>query len=499
MIQNLKKSLKSVFKNPIYIVLATSLGLNFLALDYILFSKATTFRVFIAQNVAFYNWASLILSIVIAVLFGISITMLIYILKKRKKEAKESAPTSLLGTVFGAIASGCPVCGAWLLPLLGVAGSLAVFPLQGLEIKVLAIGLLIYSISQSVNIVLGICKPSESKNRNLLTFGVFLVFIAILLLLPRLPQEYKVKFQKSGISAPTQEQINLEADLSKVLDQVNPKDGFALESNYGNIGYRLVEDGVIDFEKFKAVYDRAGSPLTKDQLKIFSQEGLEKPIVIDKDNSYFLLNLFWAFGLANENPILTEGQITKYGEGKVGSFASTGGWSIATKDLDEFYAQSNLASLNEEQQARLQNVAENVYRPCCGNSTAFPDCNHGMALLGVLELMASNNATEDEMFEAAKYFSSFWFPSQALDVATYFKITEDKSFEEIDARVFVSEQFFSGRGWSGLKGWLNNNLGNTNQSAPQGGGCGVESGAPAQAVPQRSQQVAPQGGGGCGV
>ncbi len=474
MLNNIKKSLSIIIKDFIYKILLVSFALNFLALDYIILSQSTTFRILSSQNTDFYNWATLLLSITTATLFAISAVMLVCIIKRCKSEAKESAPSSFFGTLFGAIASGCPVCGAWLLPLFGIAGSLAVFPFQGLEIKVLAIGLLAFSIYQSSNVILGICKEGNSKKRMQITAGVLVAFVALLFLLPNVPQEYKIKFQRAGISAPTVEQLNLEADLQNLYDEVNPKEGFAINAEYGNIGYQMVQDGAIDFDKFKALYDRSGSPLTKEQLKIFSKEGLDKSIVITRENSYFLLNLFWAFGLANNNPIITEGEITKYGNGNVGSFASTGGWTIAKEPLQDFMAKSKLAVLTSEQQALLQKVAESAYRPCCGNSTAFPDCNHGMALLGVLELMAASGATETEMFEAAKYFSAFWFPNQMMDVATYFKITEDKDFKDIDARAAVSEQYFSGRGWSGLKGWLEQNLGSAQQQAPQGGGgCGV--------------------------
>ncbi len=507
-IENIGKAIEVLFGDFIYQILAISFGLNFLALDYILLSQATTFRILSSQNVAFYNWASLILSITTAILFGISMAMVIYVFKKSRENAKESAPSSLFGALFGAVASGCPVCGAWLLPILGIAGSLAVFPFQGLEIKVFAIILLAFSIFQSADVVLGICKSDKvsAKKRINTTIIVIVVFVAILFLLPYLPQKYKVKFQRDGINAPTSNKLALESDLNNLIDQVNPKEGYAINATYGDIGYRLVRDGVIDFDKFKAVYDRAGIPLTKEQLGVFSEGGNSGTITINIENSYFLLNFFWAFGLANENPILTEGQIVKYGKGKIGNFASTGGWTIATKPLSEYFAKSRLAPLTEEQQKRLQNVAENVYRPCCGNSTAFPDCNHGMALLGVLELMASNGATESEMFDAAKYFSSYWFPSQAVDVATFFKVTKDIDFKDIDAKVFVSKQFFSGRGWSGLKGWLESNLNSDvkqTESQGSGGGCGVESGAPVQntqKVQQKSQRtITPQGGSGCGV
>lgn len=472
--QNVRRATQILFENSLYKILATSLALNFLALDYVMFSQATTFRIFFSQNVAVYTWTIITLSILTAIFFGIATAMLVYVIKKKKENSKESASSGIAGTVFGAIASGCPVCGAWLLPLLGIAGSLAAFPFQGIEIRALAIVLLLLSVTQSSKAILGLCS-SESARKNLWTTTVVIVvFVAVLFLLPTLPAKYKVNFQRSGVSA-QQVQVKGGVDAQNLFDQVNPQEGFAINANYGNLGYQLVQSGVIDLEKFTALYDNAGSPLTEEQLQVFTKEGLDQPIVINRENSYFLLNLFWAFGLVNENPILTEGEITKYGDGQVGGFASTGGWTIATKPLDEYMAKSQLAPLNAQQQARLQKVAESTYRPCCGNSTAFPDCNHGMALLGVLELMAANDASEDELFEAAKYFSSFWFPSQALDVATFFAVTDDGvEFADVDARTFVSEQFFSGRGWSQLKGWLESNVTDGAQASPQGGGgCGV--------------------------
>jgi len=289
-------------------------------------------------------------------------------------------------------------------------------------------------------------------------------------------------------------------NLKKIYAQVNPEDGFALNVKYGNIGYQLVADGAINFDKFKAVYNQAGDPLTKEQLQIFSKKGLNKPIVINRKNSYFLLNLFWAFGLANENSIITNGPITKYGEERIGSFASTGGWTIARKPLKDFMAKSQLATLTNTQQIRLQKVAENVYRPCCGNSAMLPGCNHGMAMLGMLELMASNGASEAEMFDAAKYFSAFWFPSQAVDVANFFMTKDGKSFAKLNSRTFVSKEYWSARGLSQVKQWLQTNAGNgiNQKSGGSNINCGVEGGTPS-GQSQNNQKIAPQGGGGCGV
>ena len=195
-------------------------------------------------------------------------------------------------------------------------------------------------------------------------------------------------------------------------------------------------------------------------------------MAITRDNSYFLLNFFWALGLANRNTLLDEGPMMQNGEEGVGRFASTGGWTLGTKPATEFYSSAPIISLTAEQQARLEEVAQGVYRPCCGNPTSFPDCNHGMAMLGLLELMASQDATEDEMFEAAKYVNAHWFPQQMLEVATYFETAEGVSFADLDGRMASGPDYFSGRGFGDVHQWLADN-GLLEQLPGQGGSCGV--------------------------
>jgi hypothetical protein len=172
--------------------------------------------------------------------------------------------------------------------------------------------------------------------------------------------------------------------------------------------------------------------------------------VIGPENAYFLLNFFWAVGLANRNPILTEGAMVQRSAGQIERFASTGGWSLATRPVPEIYASLDLIPLTPPQQARLEEVASAVYRPCCGNPTSFPDCNHGMAMLGILELMASQDASADEMFEAAKYINAFWFPQSALETAIYLGSLQQVSFADADARLVTGAGMASGSGAAGI-------------------------------------------------
>lgn len=256
-----------------------------------------------------------------------------------------------------------------------------------------------------------------------------------------------------------------------IFAKINPPEGYEINVRYGDIGPKMIELGVIDLQKFKDTYAQSGQPLSQEQLDILTK-GANKKIKITPDNSYFLLNFFWAFGLANQTKILTEGDMIKYGEGQTGNFASTGGWTLSKGDSMQYYSKRALAPLTPSQEKLVNDVASNVYRPCCGNSTAFPDCNHGMALLGIFELMASQGATEKQMYEAGKYINSFWFPANAYDVALYFKNKDGLDFKDIDPKKFLSKETFSAFGAQEVKKWLVEK--NLAQPPPkQGGGCGV--------------------------
>ena len=154
---NLRQAFATTFTERVYGAVAISFTVNLLALDYILLSQSTSFRIMAAQNTAAFNWTLVALSVVTAVLFGLSLAMLLRIFSLRQA-GTEATPSTLTGTLVAAVASGCPVCGAWLLPLFGIAGSLAVFPFQGLELRVLAILLLGYSILRSADVINGTCR-----------------------------------------------------------------------------------------------------------------------------------------------------------------------------------------------------------------------------------------------------------------------------------------------------------------------------------------------------
>lgn len=261
------------------------------------------------------------------------------------------------------------------------------------------------------------------------------------------------------------------SNTTTLLTQIYPAQGYPLPVPYGKIGPDLLGIGAIDFNKFNLVYSQASQSLTSDQVAILTT-GSDQPVLFNQENAYFLLNFFWALGLSNNNPVLTEGQMVEYSQGNIGRFASTGGWTLGALPATELYASITILPLTVVQQNRLEKVIGEVYRPCCNNPTSFPDCNHGMAMLGLLELLAFHDASEEEMFNAAKYANAYWFPQQTLEQAILFKQSYGLDFADINARLLVGRKYSSGTGFQTVHQWLANN--NLLPPAPQGtGSCDV--------------------------
>ena len=198
----------------------------------------------------------------------------------------------------------------------------------------------------------------------------------------------------------------------KVVKEAPLKEKFELPVIWNNLGKQLVETGVIDGERFKKLY--IGE---EEYDKLFNSNNLGK-LEITRENAGLLLNLFWALGLAGKNEILEKGEMANPKYGGAGNFASTGGWTIAKGNAMDHYSSHKFFDLTPEQQALVDKVSRGIYRPCCGNSTHFPDCNHGMAMLGLLELMASQSVNEQDMWKVALAVNSYWFPDTYLTIAS---------------------------------------------------------------------------------
>lgn len=93
-------------------------------------------------------------------------------------------------------------------------------------------------------------------------------------------------------------------------------------------------------------------------------------------------------------------------------------------------------------------------------------------MLGLMELMAAQDASVDEMPEAAKMVNRFWFPEQTSHLALYYQAQGAESFNAIPAREAVSLDRFSADGYATVHNWL---VANGEIDAPGQGGnsCGI--------------------------
>lgn len=237
----------------------------------------------------------------------------------------------------------------------------------------------------------------------------------------------------------------VERQMEAIRAEVLPAQGFATKIVLGDVIPKLVEAGVIDPAKFEQIYSRRGG-LTAEQKAYFTAPS-QTPLKITKDNEQFIVNILWPLGIANKNSILATSEAGK--PENVNNLAATGGWTLGkSENGGDYYNKFEIIKLTPEQDALVKRVADNIYRPCCGNSTAFPDCNHGAAVLGMLQLGAVSGMTEKELYEEALKLNSFWFPDEYFKTAMFFKRLQNKAWKDVDPKVILSADYSSSRGWA---------------------------------------------------
>ncbi|MDO8487719.1 MAG: hypothetical protein Q7S31_00195 [bacterium] len=246
-------------------------------------------------------------------------------------------------------------------------------------------------------------------------------------------------------------------------NQVIPTSGVVVPVKWGDLGAQLVKLGVIDRTQFEQIYANAGG--LGDSASLLEDQA-NSELKITPQNSGVVLNLLWALGLGNKNPILDNGPMVDKQNGGAANFASTGGWTIARGDAMQHYSKHTLIKLTAPQQLLVERVSQNIYRPCCDNSTYFPDCNHGMAMLALLELMASQNFSEDEMYKYALAVNSYWFPDTYLTIAKY-KASQGVTWDQVNPQEVLGVNYSSATGYQKIRSQVEpvQNSG--------GGSCGV--------------------------
>lgn len=264
-----------------------------------------------------------------------------------------------------------------------------------------------------------------------------------------------------GLSNTTKDQ----KELVEILKQeVLPAKGYQTSLRWKDLGRLLVEAGAIDQSKFdQALVSIGGS---KEEMKYLTGDWNDQ-IKIHEGNAHFLVNFFWALGLTNNSRVLDEGVMSK-DPSQLANFASTGGWTLGQREAIKLYSSKEIIPLTDEQQKLVKKIADNVYRPCCGNATSFPDCNHGMAALGYIEWAVYNKMSEDQIYKDLLVLNSFWFPQNYVEMAIYFD-QQGTRWNKVNPQLALSADYSSAQGARKIKQSIQNIPGLDNQ----GGSCGV--------------------------
>jgi hypothetical protein len=90
-----------------------------------------------------------------------------------------------------------------------------------------------------------------------------------------------------------------------------------------------------------------------------------------------------------------------------------------------------------------------------------------MAMLGLMELMASQSLSEQEMYDAALAVNSYWFPDTYLTIAKYLNEKGD-DWNKIGSQKILSYDFSSQKGYKKILSEVE-----PAQSKNSGGACGV--------------------------
>lgn len=439
-------------------------------------------------EVPLYFWPYVTLTIGTLILFAINVPLLVYRWRKYGFPKLKQQTGGGLGAVIGVFASACPVCGSTLLSAIGIAGGLTVFPLQGLELKALSFGLMLlptFLITKELKIFekggksCPIPKDPSFKKTDW-PWLISLVLITLIFsyitwnMLKTEPAITRFLSENTVIN-PNDNNLNTLSQpktgnkiYDEVVAKVLPEKGFQSKISLKGSILKLVDNGVIDKQKFEEIYKQRGLP---SELKDALDKPSNKQILLKQDNANYYVNLLWALGLSN---YMSTNNKSPINGSSLFNFASTGGWNLGKeKNGGAYFNKFKIVSLTPGQEELVTKIAKNTYRPCCDNSTFYQDCNHGSALLGLLELGASQGLTEGQLYKEALAFNSFWFPQNYTQTALYFKVVKNTDWDKVNPKEVM------GYNYSAISQWSKNiaqeiaKIPNLIPKQKGGGSCGV--------------------------
>ncbi len=359
-----------------------------------------------------------------------------------------------VGVATGSFAAVCPVC-------LGVnflvLGNVISIPLAFLVpytvwiqlagLAALAFGLNLTIKASYKNICLACAATSEKRNEGPLDAEAnpagryILLGLAVIAVLSLGYQLLPVFAGSITVTGAATNPKGLEVD--KIASQVLPESGFAIDATWKDSVSKMVKAGALDVGKLDDLLTkRYSQPLTKEQKNLLAADYSDEKLTINSKNAVFMMYILWTLAKHNDNKILHDSQFASsfknydIGVGKAG------------------YGDTELLMLTPDQMDIAKYVASNAYRPCCGQPTSSPDCSHGFSALGLIQLMASQGFEKEQIFDAFVKFNSFWFPSTYVQNALYFKLAENKNWNDVDKELVAGKQYSSVSGAYTVKKYL---------------------------------------------
>ena len=136
------------FNRAIYALIGITAGVGLFLIYYWLLLQTSTMTAFYYNTRVdvLYMWTYMLTTIATVILFGVNVALAVYLFRRTKRLTVKDQSGTVLGGTVGAFAAACPVCGAFLLSLIGVGGGLASLPFDGLELKIGSLALIILSL-----------------------------------------------------------------------------------------------------------------------------------------------------------------------------------------------------------------------------------------------------------------------------------------------------------------------------------------------------------------
>lgn len=456
-IANDTKSKDTFELSILYTLAGLAAGLSFLLLLHWVLRLNSSIATLIETTAhqQFYFWMYVVLTFGTAILLGLHISLLVKRWRTTGNARKSGGISSGFGAIVGMFASACPSCGSILLSAIGITSGLLAFPFAGLELKVLSfllVAIPLILLVRKTKKEKAACADGTCPEPSMDTFTTsdkkWVAFLGIASVIMLVAGSAIVRGELDNARTPSPAAgltTNLSADalFTQMTETVIPTEGFQSKIVLGDAIVKLTELGVIDMQKTNGLYAASGG--TPQKFVNIATKADNSAIHLTQENAPYYLNALWALGLANH---MEANRASPVAGPDLFNFASTGGWTLGTAENGgEYFNAFEIVKLTPEQEAIVQRVAENTYRPCCDNSSFFQDCNHGSALLGLIELGVAQGLDEETLYREALNWNAYWFPQQYIETAMYFKEVESIEWADVDPRLVMSKFYSSSSGW----------------------------------------------------